>query len=282
MQAEATAAPCISSVFPMAEGNDENAMEVAYHTDANVDANTDANTDERQRREGKSRSVVWQHFIKLMKEDGTYEKCKCNHCHKVFACSSRSGTTNLLRHLTEGGCPVVKLDKKGTSERKTASLPWKYEHQTPIEVSIDMHEDLLPDGLPYVPSNGEFVGPSYGKASKTPPRKSLVNGGDAWTNELRACLGKLNKLINDHLPKGASLKTSLDIGNPDTSIFGAIKCLNELEDIPESSTMYLDALDVLRVPEERECFVCLNPEPRRRWLQRMLHRQYPLIYNDQI
>ncbi|CAH9112422.1 unnamed protein product [Cuscuta epithymum] len=258
----------------MADGNDESAMEVAYQTDTNMD--------EKQKREGKSRSVVWQHFTKLMKEDGTYEKCKCSHCNKVFACSSRSGTTNLLRHLTEGGCPVVKLDKKGCSERKAVSLPWKYDHQAPIEQSVDMHEEVLPVGMPYVCSNGEFVGSSYGKSPKTPSGKSQTSGGDAWMNELKACLSSISKLINEHLPKGTCLKTSLDMGGPDTSIFIAIKCLNEMEDIPQSSAMYLDALDILRDPEERECFVCLNPEPRRRWLQRMLHRYQPLNYNDHI
>nr|GMC46360.1 uncharacterized protein LOC109187581 [Ipomoea batatas]GMC56635.1 uncharacterized protein LOC109187581 [Ipomoea batatas] len=274
----------------MADGNDENAMEVAYHTDTN--------TDEKLRREGKSRSVVWQHFTKLVREDGTYEKCKCNHCNKIFSCSSRSGTTTLLRHVTEGACPVVKLDKKeklqtnntsfgntgGSSEPRGVSAQWKFDH-APIEPPIDMHDELLPEGLPCVYSNGDFAGqtpsPAYGIYSQPPATKSQING-DTWMNEVRACLSKLNKLINEQLPLGTPLKTSSANGAPDTSIATAIKCLNEMGDIPQSSTMYLDALDIIRDPEERECFVYLNPEPRRRWLQRMLHRRHPLSYTTHV
>ncbi|KAL3503142.1 hypothetical protein ACH5RR_037591 [Cinchona calisaya] len=42
---------------------------------------------------------------------------------------------------------------------------------------------------------------------------------------------------------------------------GASLCLNEMEDIPQCSEMYLDALEVLKDDGERDCFICLPPEP---------------------
>ncbi|CAH9104420.1 unnamed protein product [Cuscuta epithymum] len=291
---------------PMVEGNNENIMDT---TDL-----TDTSTGEKRKREGKLRSVVWQHFTKLIREDGTCEKCKCGHCNKLFTCSSRSGTTHLLRHLTEGRCPVFKLDKKDdhaltntinfscssgkTDRKRTMLLPWKFEqplaHQ-PIEHSIDMAndffigeeglEDLDPRTSGY--PDGDLVGQSSTSAAyaKLPQQntKGSQLSGEAWVNELRACTSKLVKLTNEQFPNSLFLKTCLAGSGPDYSLRTAIKYLNEMDDtIPESSAMYLDALDIIRDPVERECFLSLNPEPRRKWLQRTLHRRYPSRYNKDV
>ncbi|CAA0808704.1 Unknown protein [Striga hermonthica] len=144
--------------------------DVQIETDQEANYPPEASPGEKRSREGKIRSKVWHHFTKILKEDGKCDKCQCNHCQKLFTCSSRSGTTHLLR-----GPPA---------------------------------------------------------------------------------------------------------GSPDHSISAALSCLNEMQDIPQSSEMYLDAFEILQDAGERECFICLPPEPRRRWLQRMLHRRHPLRYSS--
>ncbi|KAL3503140.1 hypothetical protein ACH5RR_037589 [Cinchona calisaya] len=263
---------------------------------------SEASTGEKRKREVKLRSKAWEHFTKLIKEDGTYEKCQCNHCNKLFTCSSRSGTTHLLRHITEGICPVYKKEKKdrpqsllnymrGSSEPRSSMASWKFNqgvdqsgHET-----VDMRDELLPVGLDDLErQTREVLEDDYvsqasplavsGKFPQQPALKSQSRG-ESWMNELRASVSKLVDLTNERLPKGSSIKNCLAVIVPDYSIAAAVRCLNEMEDIPQSSEMYLDAFEVLKDDGERECFICLPPEPRRRWLQRMLHRHYPLRYN---
>lgn len=42
------------------------------------------------------RSQVWEHFTRTKE---TRDKCTCHHCHKIFSCASKSGTSNLKQHL---------------------------------------------------------------------------------------------------------------------------------------------------------------------------------------
>ena len=42
------------------------------------------------------RSRVWEHFTRTKE---TRDKCVCHHCHKIFSCASKSGTSNLKQHL---------------------------------------------------------------------------------------------------------------------------------------------------------------------------------------
>ncbi|XP_009794166.1 uncharacterized protein LOC107801602 [Nicotiana tabacum] len=266
---------------------------------------TEATTGEKRKREGRLRSIVWQHFTKLIKEDGTCEKCKCNHCHKLFTSSTRSGTTHLLRHISEGICPVFKKVKKensptvfsymsGSIDRKVGINPWKFDQEldhASMEQSIDAHDDLLSVGLDDIErqtcttSEGDYgrqtsMPVSY-KLPQQPAMKSQPIAA-SWMSELRTCVGKLVELTNERVSKPSVDKTCVTVSTPDLSISSVVKCLNEMEDIPQSSAMYLDALDIVRDPEERECFICLNPEPRRRWLQRMLHRRFPLRYSTDV
>ncbi|KAK4363976.1 hypothetical protein RND71_015334 [Anisodus tanguticus] len=269
---------------------------------------TEGSTGEKRKREGRLRSRVWQHFTKLIKEDGTCDKCKCNHCHKIFTSSTRSGTTHLLRHISEGICPVFKKVKKesptvfsymgGSIDRKVCINPWKFDQelgQPSFEQSIDANDDLLPMGLDDIErqtcttSEGDYGGghtsmPVFSKLPQQPAVKAHTIA-EPWMAELRACVGKLVELTNERVstkPNMNNNKTCVAVSTPDLSIASVVKCLNEMEDIPQSSAMYLDALDIVRDPEERECFVCLNPEPRRRWLQRMLHRRFPLRYSTDV
>lgn len=269
---------------------------------------TEASTGEKRKREGRLRSKVWQHFTKLIKEDGTCDKCKCNHCHKLFTSSTRSGTTHLLRHISEGICPAFKKVKKenslaafsyigGSIDRKVGINPWKFDQelgQASFEQSIDVQDDLLPMGLDDIvrqtcnTSEGDYGGggqtsiPAFSRLPQQPAVKSHPIA-EPWMTELKACVGKLVELTNQRVSKPSmDNKTCVEVTTPDLSIASAMKCLNEMEDIPQSSAMYLDALDIVRDPEERECFICLNPEPRRRWLQRMLHRRFPLRYSTNV
>lgn len=273
------------------------------NNELSVDVNdlSEASTGEKRKREVKLRSKAWEHFTKLIKEDGTYEKCQCNHCNKLFTCSSRSGTTHLLRHITEGICPVYNKGKRdrpptilnytrGSSEPRNSMTSWKFNQgldQSGHE-SVDMRDELLSAGLDDLERQthevleDDYVGqPSPPVSVKFPQQSALKrqSRGDSWVNELRACVSRLVDLTNERMPNGSSIKSSLAVTAPDYSIAAALRCLNEMEDIPQSSEMYLDAFELLKDDGERECFICLPAEPRRRWLQRMLHRRYPLRYN---
>ncbi|XP_075498137.1 uncharacterized protein LOC142536734 [Primulina tabacum] len=275
-------------------------MEVANsETDLEINYNSEASMGDKQKREGKSRSKVWEHFTKLIKEDGRSDKCQCNHCQKIFSCSSRSGTTHLLRHIADGICPVLNKEKgrtlpissylRGGIEQKTSHLHWKFDQ--------GLGQSSIPGCLAVEiePLAGRLFGPEYQSLKtveddydgqepltsqvKLPLQSALKShpDGEAWMKELRRCVTKLVELMNGRIP--VSLQ-ALAVATPDYSISTALKCLNEMEDIPQSSEMYLDAIEILQDLEERECFVCLPPEPRRRWLQRMLHRRHPLRYNS--
>ena len=43
-----------------------------------------------------TRSDVWEHYTRT--EDDR-DKCRCNHCQRVFGCASSQGTSNLRKHL---------------------------------------------------------------------------------------------------------------------------------------------------------------------------------------
>ncbi|XP_011098241.1 uncharacterized protein LOC105176949 isoform X1 [Sesamum indicum] len=277
----------------MEDGNHETDLEINYHSEGSMG--------EKRKREGKLRSKVWQHFTKIMKEDGSCEKCQCNHCRKLFTCSSRSGTTHLLRHITDGICPVFKKEKDkivtissypgGGVEQRSILLPWKFEQgvgqsstqcmDVEIEPLSERHTEL--ESHSFKRSEDDFGGqtslPSRGKLPQQSALKSQPKG-EVWMNEFRSCVAKLVELTNGKIPVG-SLQ-ALAVSAPDYSISAALKCLNEMEDIPQSSEMYLDAFEILKDAEERECFICLPSEPRRRWLQRVLHRRHPLRYSSNI
>lgn len=43
------------------------------------------------------RSAVWKHYTRTK---DSRDKCICHYCQKVFSCASKSGTSNLQKHLT--------------------------------------------------------------------------------------------------------------------------------------------------------------------------------------
>lgn len=258
----------------MEDANNETDLELCY--------NSEACSSDKRKREGKLRSKVWQHFTKIMKEDGRCEKCQCNHCQKLFTCSSRSGTTHLLRHITDGICPVFKKDKDKTVTVSSYArggggplLPWKFDGQSSTQhyMDVEIEQERLNNNEPQEDNCG---GQSPTPRGKLPQYKSQPKG-EAWMNEFRSCVARLVELTNGKIPVG-----SVAVSGPDYSISAAVKCLNEMEDIPESSDMYLDAFEILQDAGERECFICLPPEPRRRWLQRVMHRRHPLRYSSNI
>ncbi|KAH6764336.1 hypothetical protein C2S52_013274 [Perilla frutescens var. hirtella] len=275
----------------MEDANNETDLEINYNSEASIG--------DKRKREGKLRSKVWQHFTKVIREDGKCDKCQCNHCQKLFTCSSRSGTTHLLRHITEGICPVYKKDKektvtissypRGSMEQRNGILPWKYDQglgQSSAQQCMDVEVELLPERLSNLePQSFKTVEDEYGTQTPLPLRCKLPlqpamksqPKGEAWMNEFRNCVAKLVELNNGKVP--VALQSSA-AGVPDYSISAALKGLNEMEDIPQSSEMYLDAFEILQDAGERECFICLPPEPRRRWLQRVLHRRHPSRYSS--
>ncbi|XP_051136298.1 uncharacterized protein LOC127254967 [Andrographis paniculata] len=301
----------------MEDANNEADLDTNYQSE--VSMSMSMSVSEKRRREGKSRSKVWQHFTKIIKEDGGCDKCQCNHCHKLFTCSSRSGTTHLLRHVTDGICPAFKKEKEkmvtvsSYPHPRNSFLPWKFDHQGGgggggfgQSSSMDVEVELLSSSSERIPADVESQPPPMPmktmeeaeaedyRGPTPPPPPSLPSSrggklvhplhkllpqpqpkGEAWMNEFRMCVAKLVELANGKVPV-------LSAASGDYSISAALKCLNEMEDIPQSSEMYLDAFEILQDGGERECFVCLPPEPRRRWLQRMLHRRHPLRYGSNI
>ncbi|GFP78650.1 uncharacterized protein at3g15000 mitochondrial [Phtheirospermum japonicum] len=111
--------------------------------------------------------------------------------------------------------------------------------------------DLKP---PQSPTNLESQKIEGGSALESQPK------GGAWMNEFKNCVDKLAEFTNGEI----------EVVSPDYSISAALNCLNEIEDIPKSSDMYLDACEILKDAGEREWFICLAPEMRRGWLQRAL------------
>lgn len=276
----------------MEDVNNEPELDTNYNSDASVSG--------KRKREGKLRSKVWQHFTKIIKEDGKCEKCQCNHCHKLFTCSSRSGTTHLLRHITDGICSAFRKEKdrattisgyvRGSMEPRNSLLPWKFDQglgqsstQQFMDVEVELHRERIPDieplpqALKIVDECGGQSPVSRGKLPQQRPFKSLPKG-EAWMNEFRNCVAKLVELTNGRIPVGSLQSPAASASASDYSLAAALKYLNEMEDIPQSSEMYLDAVEILQDGGERECFISLPPEPRRRWLQRVLHHRHPLRY----
>ena len=56
------------------------------------------------------RSKIWGHFTRT-KENR--DKCICHYCNKTFSCATRSGTFNLMKHLSI--CKHFRLFSKGQS-----------------------------------------------------------------------------------------------------------------------------------------------------------------------
>lgn len=255
-------------------------------TDVELNYNSEVSIGDKRKREGKLRSDAWLHFTKMIKEDGTCEKCQCNHCHKLFTCSSRSGTAHLNRHIRDGICPVFKKDKTVTVSsfpRGNDLLSWKYDQSSTPQSMDNEVENLEPQPFKTVEDN--FGTPTQTQTplplrSKLPQQSAMKSQprGDLWMNEFRNCVAKLVDLNNGKVP--VLSPQPLAIKAPDYSVSVAVKCLNEMGDIPQSSEMYLDAFEILQDLGERECFICLPPGPRRRWLQRVLHRRHPSRYSS--
>ncbi|GFP78651.1 zinc finger bed domain-containing protein ricesleeper 3 [Phtheirospermum japonicum] len=250
-------------------------------TDLEINYQSEASAGDKRKREGKLRSKVWQHFTKILKEDGKCDKCQCNHCQKLFTCSSRSGTTHLLRHITDGICPVFKKDKSAITISSYSSprnnhgglLTWKFDGPPSAQRCTDVEIELAPNLESQPVDEYENSTPSLPSSSRGGKLPAAVQS--AWMNEFRSCVGKLVELANGKIAPAVG-------AGPDYSISAALRCLNEMEDIPQTSEMYLDAFEILQDAGERECFICLPPEPRRRWMQRVLHRRHPLRYGSNL
>ncbi|XP_020401589.1 zinc finger BED domain-containing protein RICESLEEPER 1 [Zea mays] len=64
-------------------------------------------------------SMVWEHFT-TEDSEGCTRAC-CNHCKRIFAYSSglkMSGTSHLKRHITQGHCPEIEVQKPTAGGRE--------------------------------------------------------------------------------------------------------------------------------------------------------------------
>lgn len=68
---------------------------------------------EKRKRDGKIRSKVWDHFTKVENKP----ECVCNHCERVFSCTTNGGTTHLKRHIFWRRCKVYNLENEDKSEK---------------------------------------------------------------------------------------------------------------------------------------------------------------------
>ncbi|KAK6154288.1 hypothetical protein DH2020_008536 [Rehmannia glutinosa] len=256
--------------WQMEEANIDTDLEINYHSEASMG--------DKRKREGKLRSKVWEHFTKIMKEDGRCDKCQCNHCQKLFTCSSRSGTTHLLRHITDGICPVFKNNKdktmaissylRGGTEQRNNLLPWKFDQgsgQSSTPRCMDVEVELAPETLtnlesqPFKTNGDDYIGQTP-LPRKLPLQSALKSHprGEAWMNEFRSCVAKLVELTNGRIPVGSLAASGPSPGpGPDYSISVALKCLNEMEDILSRAKCIWTRLRFCRMPgKESVLFVC--------------------------
>lgn len=78
----------------------EEPMDVEYEEQEYQRQSADANASSSQAAKGKKvvepRSKVWENYTRTKE---TRDKCICHHCQKTFSCVSKSGTSNLKKHL---------------------------------------------------------------------------------------------------------------------------------------------------------------------------------------
>ena len=92
-------------LFQMASSSSKNqateeAMDVEYEEQEYQGKNADANGPSSQASKVKKlvepRSFVWKNYTRTKE---SRDKCICHHCQKTFSCASKSGTSNLKKHL---------------------------------------------------------------------------------------------------------------------------------------------------------------------------------------
>ena len=92
-----------SSPFPAnIDSETENGVQETQEEKARRDRNGKRNVCSRgssrlaAKKQSGTRSDVWEHYTRT--EDDR-DKCRCNHCQRIFGCASSQGTSNLRKHL---------------------------------------------------------------------------------------------------------------------------------------------------------------------------------------
>ncbi|GAA0149935.1 hypothetical protein LIER_08986 [Lithospermum erythrorhizon] len=87
---------------------------------------------------GRLRSKAWLHFTRISKGVGSAHKCKCNYCHRIFTLCG-GGTSQLLRHISEGRCPAYQKRLSALPIDETLS-----QLHTRHSVHVQIEEPLRP------------------------------------------------------------------------------------------------------------------------------------------
>ncbi|KAG6694115.1 hypothetical protein I3842_09G034200 [Carya illinoinensis] len=112
---------------------------------------------------GKVRSMVWDHFSRIPKDDPTKPRVACNYCGVSYACDMKTkGTKSMKYHIEKQckKCPFKKTDKS------QIALGWKVEEGSgsgalmPIAFSVEacrqaLVEMIILDELPFKFVEGE-------------------------------------------------------------------------------------------------------------------------------
>ncbi|CAL9239704.1 unnamed protein product, partial [Arabidopsis halleri] len=79
------------------EGNEDEGMSTRSANNNKGKRKGDDNGDSaKSHKKLQTRSWVWDHYTR---KDGDDNQCKCHYCKRFFACSTKSGTSNLKKHL---------------------------------------------------------------------------------------------------------------------------------------------------------------------------------------
>ncbi|KAF8051983.1 hypothetical protein N665_1633s0005 [Sinapis alba] len=63
----------------------------------------------------KTRSFVWKHVTRLK---DNYDSCKCRYCGKEMSCPTKSGTSNLKKHVKHSSHGRPQMHLKGRVDRQ--------------------------------------------------------------------------------------------------------------------------------------------------------------------
>ena len=92
----------------------------------------------------KSRSDVWNHFIKETDQNGVV-RAKCKHCGKPFSGSSKDGTTHLKNHLSSSKCKRSQKETGGLENPTVINGNFVFDEE---RSGLDLVRMIIKDGYP--------------------------------------------------------------------------------------------------------------------------------------
>ncbi|KAG6718379.1 hypothetical protein I3842_04G146700 [Carya illinoinensis] len=64
---------------------------------------------------GRQRSMVWDHFTKIPKDDPTKPRAACNYCGASYACDTKTNGTKSMKYHIEHQCKKCPFKKTDNS-----------------------------------------------------------------------------------------------------------------------------------------------------------------------